>query len=192
MRVRRTSGEIIALTMMEVFLTFLFVVLTFTTIREDQTRRLREDVERLRLGAGQLQTENEVLKRERDAARRQAEALERRFMSEFAPRCPQKARFLIDVFLHGGNRLEVLFNQDMYDGKYRRGQRQWMSRADFREYFGPLYQASVRDGCRYTAVMRDTPTISKTELLEMQSFVREFFYAEVRRPRAGVPRPDTN
>jgi hypothetical protein len=186
-RVRRTSGEIVALTMMEVFLTFLFMILTFTSIRESESasldEKLRHEQERaanLESEIDRLRRESEVLVGERDEARRRTEKLQRKYDSEFAPLCPQVDKFIIEVILHGDDRLEVVFNQDSGDGRYRRGTRVSMSSGQFRTYFAPLYRESVRSGCRYSAIMRDTPTIDKAELLHLQKLVREFFYAEIR------------
>ncbi len=177
----RSSGEIIALTMMEVFLTFLFVVLTFTTVREVETADADEKLRAYRGQAEQWALYNTELHNRLDGIREDRDRWRERFESEFPPRCPQRGRYLVVVTLVGNGQLEVDFKEDLPTGQYRAGRVTRFSEQGFRAVFGAVRAQSEETGCRYTATILDTPAVSKEELKRLQRLVRYYFYADLQR-----------
>ncbi len=175
----RSTGEIIALTMMEVFLTFLFVVLTFTTVREVETAEMDEKLRRYAQTAQELSTLNDEVQNRLDAMRQERDTWRLRYESEFPPRCPQQERFFVAVTLVGNAQLEVHFNEDIRGSVCRAGQQSRFSEQGFATVFTPVLAQAKRAGCRYTATIRDTPAVSKEELKRLQRLVKRYFYADV-------------
>lgn len=175
----RSTGEIIALTMMEVFLTFLFVVLTFTTVREVETAEVDEKLRRYAQTAQELSALTDDLQNRLDAMRQERDSWRQRYESEFPPRCPQRERFFVVVTLVGNEQLEVRFNEDLPGGAYRAGHQTRFSERGFAMVFAPVLARAKQAGCRYTATILDTPAVSKEELKRLQRLVKRYFYADV-------------
>ncbi len=193
MKVRRTSGEIVALTMMEVFVTFIFALLAFSTIREVKPARMEQAVADQKVLIGdlearlrQLDEDTKRLRDERDLhaarARRledERDALREKFLSEFPPKCPPAESPVIDIVLKGDDTLDVTLNTDLLSGRYVKGTRLTLSGRQFSSYARPLVDDGRSRRCKYLVQLRDSDTITKREFIRTEKTIRRDFYAYV-------------
>lgn len=179
---RRTSGEIINATLLEVFLALVFIIFAlavFATAEAEEAKKglsgaLRPaEVAVLRARIAELEREVRLLRdsaafwrarymRQLRIAEATADTLGRvRFQSQHAPDCEPSAKppWLITVRLDAPERLVVTVHRDAPG--LRAGETFTVSQSEFLARTQELQQASQRAGCRYFARIQDTPGVSK-------------------------------
>jgi hypothetical protein len=179
---RRTSGEIVNATLLEVFLSLVFVVMAIAWFERVQTQQAKAEASEaqrsatVRLkGIDSLERTLKVVTQNRDSLRVEVAAL--RFISPFPPYCEKEARPAepLTVTLDGPSELAVAVERDFFG--HTRGTVLRVSTERFPAQFSAVRNFSVAKGCRYPVrVLDTTEKVSKAEYKRALRAIRTTFY----------------
>nr|PZN81608.1 MAG: hypothetical protein DIU57_13380 [Pseudomonadota bacterium] len=176
---RRTSGEIVNATLLEIFLSFIFVVLALAVFVDNKQRDALQEVDSLRRRLAQLEEENDRLKQENDSLRNQNNSNQHN--SPFPPQCPLSSggRYLLAFRLTEPNRWTAEVLEDW--PPFYRGQQLIVTPTSYADQFETLRHASF-DGriCRFAVLVYDSDRITKREYQEALVVIRRYFYVAER------------
>jgi hypothetical protein len=182
---RRSSGEIINATLIEVFLALVFMVFCLAVFEQKQ---LRETSARLVgvLGSAEAKTLRDSLNVALDslteargvAARRQdslATARAQLFVSRYPPDCEPLANpsWIITVELLGPNHLSIVAHRPV--AGLTPGQRIDATLPEFEARFDQVRADGLKQGCKFFAKVNDTPGTSKADWKTALSVISSVF-----------------
>lgn len=185
---RRTSGEIVNATLLEIFLSFIFVVLALAVFSASKQRDASADASRWQEQAAQLRQEADSLRgalatarASRDSLRQAYESLRAVYMSEFAPRCSLggDTRYLLAFRLTEPAKWTAEVLEDL--PPFRRGQELTVTPVSYASLFEPLRRISYEErDCRFAVLVYDSERITKREYQEALAVIRRYFYVAER------------
>lgn len=185
---RRTSGEIVNATLLEIFLSFIFVVLALAVFAGGRHRDASADATRWQEQAEQLQQEVDSLRgalatavASLDSLRQAYESLLDRYVSEFAPRCSLGGgtRYLLAFRLTEPARWTAEVLEDL--PPFRRGQELTVTPVSYTIQFEPLRRISYEERkCRFAVLVYDSERITKREYQGALNVIRRYFYVAER------------
>lgn len=182
---RRTSGEIINATLIEVFLALVFMVFALAVFEQKRSRQNeaafrgalpREDVERLR---DSLRSTVDSLTVARGVALRRLDSLAtaraQLFVSPHPPDCEPLANppWLVTVRLIGPDELRVIAHRPVAGLTPKAAVR--MTGGEFRSRFAEVRDAGMKQGCRFLAMVEDTPGTTKADFKRGLAVIRSAF-----------------
>src|SRR5438132_1175012 len=107
---RRTAGEVINATLLEIFILLVFVLMVVAAFTNE---KLEQKAERLEKERKDLIKQTEAAKEKYQEAKKEVIALQKPYMSEFKPACDSESKYVMDIFLRGRDALEVGVNEDI-------------------------------------------------------------------------------
>jgi hypothetical protein len=174
---RRSSGEIMNATLLEVFLALVFLVFALAVFHQRRADAAEEKIRgsistheavelerRLAAARDSLATARRVANARLDSLQLAAQTIAKlRFDSPYPPDCEPKANpaWLLTITLTGPAELTVLPHRAV--GGLTPNVAFKVSPAAFRQHFAGLLESSRREGCRYYVRVQDTPNIPKAE-----------------------------
>ena len=163
---RRTSGEIVNATLLEIFLALVFLVLVVAwseSVSADEARTA------VRESTG-------VLVQVRGEVRRQGQQiLGLRFNSRFPPFCePADSALFLTIGLGPRGALQVLVRESKLG--FQAGQSLTVSADNFTKAFRVVYDSSLVRGCRYRVRVIDAFDVSKDDYKRALSKIVAVFY----------------
>lgn len=182
---RRTSGEIINATLIEVFLALVFMVFALAVFEQKRSRQTeaalrgalpRADVERLR---DSLRSTVDSLTVARGVALRRLDSLStaraQLFVSPHPPDCEPLANppWVVTVRLVGPDDLRVVAHRPVAGLTPKVAVR--MTGSEFRSRFAEVRDAGMKQGCRFLAMVEDTPGTTKAEFKRGLAVIRGVF-----------------
>lgn len=182
---RRSSGEIINATLIEVFLALVFMVFCLAVFEQRRSRKneaalmgalSREDVQQLR---DSLRSTLDSLNAARGIASRRLDSLStaraQLFVSPHPPDCEPLANpaWLITVKLLGTNEFSVVPHRAV--AGLTPGVAVRMTPAEFQARFAEVRDAGLKQGCRFLAMVEDTPETTKTDFKRALTVIRSAF-----------------
>jgi len=182
---RRTSGEIINATLIEVFLALVFMVFCLAVFEQNRSRQNeaslqgalpREDVERLR---DSLRSTLDSLTVARGVALQRLDSLStaraQLFLSPHPPDCEPLADppWLITVKLMGPDDFSVFAHRPVAGLTPKVSVR--MTGEEFRIRFAEVRDTGMKQGCRFLAMVEDTPGTTKSDFKRALAVIRSAF-----------------
>jgi hypothetical protein len=182
---RRSSGEIINATLIEVFLALVFMVFCLAVFEQSRSRQSeaalqgalpRDDVERLR---DSLRTTLDSLTVARGVASRRLDSLStaraQLFVSPHPPDCEPLANppWLVTVKLVGPGEFSVVAHRPVGGLTPKVAVR--MTEEEFRARFADVRAAGLKQGCRFLAMVEDTPGTTKAGFKHAVAVIRSVF-----------------
>ncbi len=182
---RRSSGEIINATLIEVFLALVFMVFCLAVFEQSRSRKSeaalqgalpRADVERLR---DSLRSTLDSLTVARGIALRRLDSLytarAQLFVSPHPPDCEPLADppWLITVKLVGTGDLSVVAHRPIAGLTPKVAVR--MTEEEFRTRFAEVRDEGMKRGCRFLAMVEDTPGTTKAGFKRGLGVIRSAF-----------------
>jgi hypothetical protein len=182
---RRSSGEIINATLIEVFLALVFMVFCLAVFEQNRSRQSQAalagslpsaDVERLR---DSLRSTLDSLAIERGIATRRLDSLftarAQLFVSPHPPDCEPLANppWLVTVRLLASGALSVTPHRPV--SGLTPGVAVRMTDEEFRTRFQGVRDAGMKQGCRYLANVEDTPGTTKAGFKHALTVIRSAF-----------------
>jgi hypothetical protein len=194
---RRTSGEVVNATLLEVFLALTFLVLAVAwqeqvaaeastlaaaNARADAAAAERklaeltsEPLSPKHIGKSRMALAGEVDSLGRDLSQAQTRVHDLLFQSRFPPVCPGGDRAeLLKVSLRSGGVLEIDVQRD--EAGLVAGQHLTMAIQDFPRLFQGVRDYSRKEGCRFRARVQDAPEITKGEYKRSMAAILTTFY----------------
>jgi hypothetical protein len=176
MKSRRTSGEIINATLLEIFLAFIFVVLTIAWLRTDQleaeqakNRGASARVDSLAAAVARLSAQAATAAHERDS-------IAALYRSQFRPICADP--YLLTVDLLSTSSWQVTVHQTEAD--LVAGSSFVISPRDFPGRMAQVARVQNERTCYFRVITRDSPELDKTAYRHAVSQVRQIFYVAER------------
>jgi hypothetical protein len=170
---RRSSGEIINATLIEVFLALVFIVFCLAVFEQKKLREVNEQLVGV-LGPAETESLRDSLKRALDsltvargvAARRLdslATARAQLFVSKYPPDCEPLANpsWIVTVDLLGPNHLSIVAHRPV--AALTPGERIDATLRDFETRFAQVRDIELKQGCKFFAKVNDTPGTSKAD-----------------------------
>jgi hypothetical protein len=179
---RRSSGEIINATLLEVFLALVFMVFALAIFEQQRANAALTPEDAVTLRKAVIAT-RDSLNTARRVARARFDSLtianqtiaKFRFDSPHPPDCEPGARpaWLVTVTLAGPGQLTVVAHRAIKG--LEPGVQFTVPTGEFRSRFANLRDASEKQGCRYFALIKDTPNMPKAEYKAAMSAITSIF-----------------
>lgn len=186
---RRTSGEVINATLLEVFLALAFMVFAlavfekrradenegklFGALTQRAARALRDSLEAAKESL--LTTQRSVSVNAESLLTAHRAIAQLRFDSPYPSDCDPQARpeDVLTVGLVSPGRLEISVNRSAFG--LTAGERFWLSPTQFSARFAAVREESRDRGCRYKVRIEDSPSMSKEGYKEAMAAVTNIF-----------------
>jgi hypothetical protein len=171
---RRSSGEIINATLLEIFLSFIFVVLTVAWFRTDELEAMRAQVQ---ADSVERARRDSIESERRRIAERQRDSIMALYNSQFPPLCREE--YVLTVTLNTPANWDVEVHVSEYG--FTVGQHLRVAPAAFETTFRAFRQYAYGAGqCRFRIRLVDTPALDKEEFKYARGIVERSFYVAAR------------
>lgn len=176
MKPRRTSGEIINATLLEIFLSFIFVVLTIAWFRTEQLKAEQAKSVESVTRADSLAALVAALRREAESAERQRDSIAALYRSQFRPACA--GSFLLTVDLLSTSDWRVTIHETVAD--LSAGTSFSLGPRDFAPRMRGVALVQNQRTCNFRVITRDSPNLDKAAYREAVARVKQIFYVAER------------
>jgi hypothetical protein len=182
---RKSSGEIINATLIEVFLALVFMVFCLAVFEQNRSRQSQAALRGSLPGAeaqslrDSLRSTLDSLSAARSIASRRLDSLStaraQLFVSPHPPDCEPLANppWLVTVKLVGPGAFSVVAHRPVAGLTPRVAVR--MTESEFRSRFAGVRDTGVNQGCRFLAMVEDTPGMTKAGFKHALSVIRSVF-----------------
>jgi competence protein ComGC len=175
---RRSSGEVINATLMEVFLFLSFLVLILlhsaVTAKEEAEKKSAEAEET----ATQLRHDVVSLDHKRRQAEQERDVYKEKYISNHPPDCRLEgvASTVVEVCIASANRLHVEMLATV--GSHKLGEKALFTPDAFRRSFADVWELSQRHECRFHALVRRELGVQTGDYIDANRPVAQLFYSD--------------
>jgi hypothetical protein len=163
---RRTSGEVVNATLLEIFLALVFIVLGIAWAKDSDAKRVADNLERERRRGQRLGEKLDTTG---------AALAEARFNSRFPPYCDNGDTLpLLTITFDRPDTFLVAIQRDRFG--FRIGEKLQVPLSRFADTFKEIRDTSLTRGCRYRVRVIDTPGVSKEQYKRSLSRIVSTFY----------------
>jgi len=170
----RTSGEIVNATLLEIFLALTFIVLAVAWVEQEG----RTDAERAQAALQDTLANVRQASAHLDSVEKSNVLLQQKvdsFVSTFPPYCVDRASAIaVELTLEQHDNIGVRVVRSAFG--LHKGDSATVPITRFADHFAEVRDSSLRSRCRYRALMRDSPAISKEQYKRARLAIGQVFY----------------